>query len=68
VRLSVELQERVRARARLERRTFSNTLRVLIERGLDDAVVYVPSRDGVAEDEVERLAEVAREALRGHGR
>jgi hypothetical protein len=65
VRLPEDLDRRVRARARLERRTFSNQLRVLVERALDHGAVYAPS-DGIDQAEVERLAGVAREAIEEH--
>jgi hypothetical protein len=62
VRLPGTLDARVRARARLERRSYSNCLRVLVERGLDVEPSYDP--DEIDPEEVERLAEVASEALR----
>ena len=62
VRLSDPLEQRVRARARLERRSFSNTLRVLVERGLDVHPRY-ETADELDPDEVERLAAVACDAL-----
>jgi hypothetical protein len=55
VRLPEPLRERVRAHALSERRSFSNTLRILIERGLDAVDVDA--------DEVERLRSLALAAL-----
>jgi predicted DNA-binding protein len=65
VRLPEQLRERVRARARTERRSFSNLVRVLIEAGLD--AEGVPPDSDVDEDEVERLADIARETLQAGG-
>jgi hypothetical protein len=59
LRLPQPLRERVRERAKLERRSFANTVRVLLERQLD-----APARfEDVDPDEIERLALVAQEAL-----
>jgi CopG antitoxin of type II toxin-antitoxin system len=66
VRLPERLRERVRAHARAERRSFSNAVRVLIEAGLDAGSVQ-PDVDVVDEDEVERLADIARHALGERG-
>jgi predicted DNA-binding protein len=56
VRLPETLRERVRARAQIERRTFSNTLRVLVEAGL--------AATSAAElAELDRLEAIYREAV-----
>jgi hypothetical protein len=66
VRLPQLLKERVQARARIERRTFSNTLRVLVEAGLAQDPGAIADVDP---DEVERLADIARVAIEeAHGR
>jgi hypothetical protein len=63
IRLPVALAGRVRARAYLDRASFSETVRCLLERGLDGA-----ASAGVADqEEIERLAVVAVEALRENG-
>ena len=62
VRLPDPLRERVRAHARVERRSFSNAVRVLIEAGLD-----ATETADVDDAEIERLADLARETLHEHG-
>jgi hypothetical protein len=62
VRLPDPLRDRVRARALTERRSISNTIRVLIEAGLDASRVP-PESKAVDKAEVERLAGIARDAL-----
>lgn len=59
LRLPLPLRERVRVRAVVERRTFANQVRVLLERALDDAAV-APRDDctGIDQAEIERLAEL----------
>jgi len=68
VRLPEPLRERVKARAVIERRSFSNTIRVLVEAGLASSVNPSSAAD-VDQDEVERLALLAQETLDacGHG-
>lgn len=62
LRLPPALDQLVRERARLERRSLSNVLRCLIERGLAPSAVESVLLDE-DEDEVERLAAVGRETL-----
>jgi hypothetical protein len=61
VRLPISLRDEIRVRARTERRSFSNQLIVLLEA----AVAEQDASDGIDPDEVERLADIAREALHG---
>jgi Arc-like DNA binding domain len=61
VRLPVTLRDEIRERARTERRSFSNQLIVLLEA----AVAKQDAFDDIDPDEVERLADIAREALHG---
>jgi predicted DNA-binding protein len=53
VRLPDRLRERVRARAVIERRSFSNTIRVLVEAGLSAREQQAADVDS---EEMERLA------------
>ena len=55
VRLPEPLRQRVKARALLERRSFSNTLRVLVEAGLAAPAASAAFAD-VDSDEFERLS------------
>jgi Arc/MetJ-type ribon-helix-helix transcriptional regulator len=61
VRLPASLRDEIRERARTGRRSFSNQLIVLLEA----AVAEQDASDGIDPDEVERLADIAREALHG---
>jgi hypothetical protein len=67
VRLPDPLRARIEATARRERRSFSNCARVLLELGLAAVEGDPEARAFVDEDEVERLAVVARDALRENG-
>jgi hypothetical protein len=55
------LRDEIRSRARTERRSFINQVIVLLEA----AVAEPDAPDGIDPDEVERLADIAREALHG---
>lgn len=61
VRLPAELRDEIRSRARTERRSFNSQLVVMLER----AAAEQDAPDWIDPDEVERLADIAREALHG---
>ena len=61
IRFPRELRDRVRARARAERRTFSGMVLYLVEAALDGE--HENGKGGIDADEIERLADLAREAV-----
>ena len=61
IRLPDRLRAEIRERARAERRSFSNQVVVMLERAVADQ----DAPDDIDPDEVERLADIAREALHG---
>jgi hypothetical protein len=63
IRLPNPLRERIRERARAERRSFSNTARVLLEVGLAAPTAAVADVDA---DEVERLERLYHETVDLH--
>jgi hypothetical protein len=55
------LRQRIRERAEIERRSFANQVRVLLERALDAS----QSDPSVSADEIERLHQVYQQAIEG---